>query len=1151
MSDNLQIAQQLLATQKKMLEVLELQRDVMQQQTEIIKDALSGDIDIDSGILGHLNALRKHMREMGRESNEFGDDLSSALRRASKHSDDLITSMNLSEEAFRQVEKSIPAAAFSGFSQAIWDVIARFTMFGKVGLSILSFFKDAALSIYGITNALLSIPFRIFTGMIKLASALAAEYKHIAEAFEAFRGQFGAFYNEVGVALHDSLKTAREMGKLAGLGFYSVFQDTAAAIKYFQETFAGLGPLLDQFGPEIGRAGDRFVHLAKGMGMSAEEIRAIAVNAKTFGRTVIDSMTEIANQTLQMAEAFGVSNKLLSKDVVSMISDVKTFGNTAVKSLTAAAVRVRSLGIEVKSLAGIVDKFLNFEDAARSASMLSQSFGVNLDTLGLMNSAAKDQAGLLDKLRNAMFAAGRDASKMSTAELRLLAQTTGLSEAEARLAFSMENRGKSLDVIKKKAEEAENKELSQVQMMGKLADAIERVIRVFQYESFFGAFIQGFSRGIKHAAPFISTLLNLQGALDRTREAGEAVGRAFVSHFPGVLDMLQALSKTFNPKNFAAVKSSLIKTFTTLFSDLEKLDGKKTMERFWTNLLNSFKIVTGLQSQYLWEPLRAGFLEFLSGLSKIVAGTIPQIQSVVTNGIRFFVDGVRNGFNLKAGGKTGKAVEDSASKFWSSVLEPIWLSLKDAWQDPKFQSALSDLGDLLYEKISLGLSKVWQYVFDNPKLIFGFIAGLTAFILAPSLVAGITSGMVTVAGLIGTALVTAFTASIGAVPMLIGAAIATAIAAGITFTGISVAVANGFIKLEDVFHDQAIKSIPIIGSDLSNILKEHLTNVFMTLESFGSIITGIFKGELKDEDFKQLGKSIGLGLIFGLKLALVTGPKLIGKSLIGLSFAVVKYAPTLAQAFTKVLSVVTSFFSGLVSEIPIFGRYISNALDTLTNLFSSGSNSWGKIQLLWSGFVEGLIEGWKKADFYGTIKSGFTTTLSYVSTAVVDISKGIVDGLKNGLTTIPDIIKIAFSDGLTGVKDMLGIASPSKVFKHDIGINMAAGLVLGLTDGLSGVPNLIARSIGDVDLITAVTGETSATLQRVVQQIHEINAGLEAIPALDVPVKIEKVGKVLGIKNDTLKFEFKPLNVTVNVNLTVEADKLAEVLIDTKKFVPK
>lgn len=1149
--DNIQVTQQLLAAQKKMLDILELQRDVMQQQTDIIKNALSGDIDIDSGIMGHLTSLRKTLREMGRDSDDFGDDLSSALKKVSHHSDNMLDALKDAEEGFAKVEDSIPTKIFAGFSRIVWDTKDRLTAFSKVGLSIISFFKEAAFSVYGIINALLSIPFRIFTGMIKLAGALAAEYKHIAEAFEAFRGQFGAFYNEVGLALHDSLKTAREMGKLAGLGFYSVFQDSAVAIKYFQEIFAGLGPLLDQFGPEIGKAGDRFVHLAKGMGLTSEEIRTIAVNAKTFGNTVIEQLKEVANQTLQMAESFGISNKLLAKDVVSMAADVKTFGNTAIKSLTAAAVRVRSLGLEVKSLAGIVDKFLSFEDAARSASMLSQSFGVNLDTLGLMNSAAKDQAGLLDKLRNAMFAAGRDATKMSTAELRLLSQTTGLSEAEARLAFSMENRGKSLDVIKKKAEEAENKELSQVQMMGKLADAIERVIRVFQYESFFGAFIQGFSRGIKHAAPFISTLLNLQGALDRTREAGEAVGRVFVSKFPGVLDMLNALSKTFNPKNFVSVKTSLIKTFTSLFQDLEKLDGKKTMERFWTNLLNSFKIVTGLQSEYLWEPLRAGFTKFLGGLSKIVAGTIPQIQHVITDAIRFFVDGVRNGFSLKGSSATGKAVEASANEFWSKVLEPIWLSLKDAWKDPAFQSAIKDLTTLLSEKISLGLTKVWDYLFDNPKIVLGFIAGFSAFILGPSIIAGVTSGITMFVGFVASAFVTAIASAIGATPLLIGAAISAAVVAGIGFAAASVAISRGFIKLEDVVVDQVIKTFPVIGEDLAKEFKEHITNAFMLMGSFGNILTGMFKGEIKDEDFKALGKSIGLSVMFGLKTALITIPKMTGKLLLGMAAVVIKFAPTLGQAFTKTFAVITSFFSGIASEIPVFGGLLSSIFDKLSSFFSSGSDSWGRLQIIWTGFIEGLVEGWEKADLFGTIKSGLSSLLSFVTTTTSDIAKAIVSGMKDGLLSIPDIIKNSFSIGLTGVKDIFGIASPSSVFRQDIGMNMAAGLTLGLSEGLRNVPSLIASSIGDVDLITAVTGETNATLQRVVNQIQDINHGLEAIPALDIPVKIEKVGKVLGIKNDTLKFEFKPLNVTVNIKLTVEADKLAEVLIDTNKFVPK
>lgn len=1151
MIDNVQLAQQLAAAQERILNMLEQQRTIMREQVDLVRNMTNGPTEKGGGLLSELDKLKRQLDGLGDSSDSFESKLTSAFGSVDKENTRLGRGVLSTSAFFRQLKKSAPVALLLGFAAGLQEAGERLMTLAKMGTSFLSLLKQIAESAYSVSMAIISIPFRIFSGLIRLASALAAEYKHIAEAFEAFRAQFGAFYNEAGKSLKEGIATARQMSKLAGLGFYSVFQDTAVAVKFFQEQFAGLGPLLDSYGPEIGRLGDKFVHLTKGMGLSAEELRSVASRAKASGRTLIDTLSEVANQTLQLAEQFGISNKLLAKDVVSMSADVKTFGNIAVKSLTAAAVRVRSLGLEVKSLASIVDKFLNFEDAARSASMLSQSFGVNLDTIGLMNSAAKDQAGLLDKLRNAMFAAGRDATKMSTAELRLLAQTTGLSEAEAKLAFSMSNRGKSLEEIRKQAEKAENKELSQVEAMSKLADAIERVIRVFQYESFFGAFIQGFSRGIKHSAPFIATLLDLQSALDRTREAGEAVGRMFVTKFPGVLDMLKALQRTFNSENFTKLKKSLTGTFSTLFDDLSKSDPKSAVKGFWERLKGSFKIITDVEQKELWEPLRQGFFKFLGALGSIAAGTIPLIGKAVTQTLRFFVDGLTKGFETPRG-QLAKAAEDSASKFWSVFLSPIWEALKESWHDPAFQDALGDLGTVILDLTKKALKAAGQLILDNPGIALTVVGALSAILLGPAIVSGLASGASFFGSMVVTAIGGAVVSSVGLIPMLIGGALAAAVAGAIGLGVVSVAVSQGWEGFGADFVTPFLQQIPVIGDNLSEGVKEAMKIGLSVLGSLGDVIVDALDGSGFDETrFRKLGQSIGEALMFAVKTSVVTMPKMILKGMVAVGAAIIKNAPAILSAGSKLISIVTTFMAGVASQVPVVGGMFSWFFDTVSSVFSSGSDLWISIQQGWTGFLEGIKSGWKAFDLSSMFDVAFDLAKQVVKGHVDTIALSITDGLRSGLLDIPNIIASSFQGGVDLAKSYLGIASPSEVFRRDIGLNMAAGVTTGLRQGLSDVPGLIVDSIGNVDLVSAVAGDTSVALQKIVAQVNQINRSLDMLPELDIPVKIEKVGKVLGIKNDTLKLDLKPLNLNINIKLTMEADKLAEVLIDTKKLVPR
>ena len=115
-------------------------------------------------------------------------------------------------------------------------------------------FQQVATSAVAIGVAILSIPLRIFSNLIKLSNEMAAAFKHIAEAFEAFRGKFGDLNNEIGTSMNSALDGAMEMGQ-HGIGFYSIFTDAAGAIGFFGEMFGALGPLVDTFAGEIASMG--------------------------------------------------------------------------------------------------------------------------------------------------------------------------------------------------------------------------------------------------------------------------------------------------------------------------------------------------------------------------------------------------------------------------------------------------------------------------------------------------------------------------------------------------------------------------------------------------------------------------------------------------------------------------------------------------------------------------------------------------------------------------------------------------------------------------------------------------------------------------------------------------------------------------------
>ena len=102
------------------------------------------------------------------------------------------------------------------------------------------------------------------------------------------------------------------------------------------------------------------------------------------------------------------------------------------------------------------------------------------------------------------------------------------------------------------------------------------------------------------------------------------------------------------------------------------------------------------------------------------------------------------------------------------------------------------------------------------------------------------------------------------------------------------------------------------------------------------------------------------------------------------------------------------------------------------------------------------------------IISSITSGLSGAVSAVWDIGKNIVDGLWQGIQSmaswLSENVGSFFKGIVDGAKDMLGIASPSKVFAG-IGENMGLGLGEGFTDAMQGVEKDIRGAIPtDLDM---------------------------------------------------------------------------------------
>lgn len=97
---------------------------------------------------------------------------------------------------------------------------------------------------------------------------------------------------------------------------------------------------------------------------------------------------------------------------------------------------------------------------------------------------------------------------------------------------------------------------------------------------------------------------------------------------------------------------------------------------------------------------------------------------------------------------------------------------------------------------------------------------------------------------------------------------------------------------------------------------------------------------------------------------------------------------------------------------------------------------------------------------------------------MIEIGKNIVQGLWNGIKNATDWLKgkvSEFANGiLDGMKNALGIHSPSTLFRDEVGRFMAEGIGVGFTDRLrsviSNMRNALLEQTGNLNTTVGLTG---------------------------------------------------------------------------------
>lgn len=1091
----------------------------------------------------------------------------------------------------------IGVGAIHGFEQGIRNVIA-------LSKGALGFTASLASGLFNIGASIISIPLKIFTGLVDMAASASGGANELMEAIENLRKEMGDLNKSGSKAVLETTKTLKGFSD-TGLSTWRVFGTLAERLQLMTKVAVSMGSTFGVLKQEFIDNGGALLAYQKGLGVTDEQMKALGDRAITTGQPLGKMFKDITKQTLALGQAFDIDQKLIGKDISKAVVDVKHFGSVTVKEIGQAAVYARKLGVELDKITGTLDQFETFDSAAESAAKLGQSFGVTVDAFKLME--AQSPAEQIDMLKKSFKDAGVDASTFSRQQLKLLASTTGLDEATAKQVFSMKNQGASLDEIKKKSDTAEKKTLTQTEAMSKLADSIERLVKSggSQTGSFFDQFVKGFLRGIQSTQEFRQMIMFIKRDLQTAMMAGVQLGRTFEKVFPGVKDFFGGIRDFFEPKRFTKFFADINATFTKFFKDVA------TGKYSFSELMNQLqKVFFGFfnASEPQGQKTLGAFKKFTSAMADIIGQAIPWIAQQLGKGLQGIAD-IISGKNKLSGVKAGA---EGSLGFMGTLLSPIISGLKKAWNNPEFRNGLNSF----VTEMGVMLTKIFHSS-TFKTVARTVIGGLITSLFAPVILQGALGG---IAGKIGSTVLKTLGAAVfkkggaglaekattagssrllgtaGPVGLLIAAGaaigkgvntytdqvtsvmnhsskvigagatgIVNALTLGLLPDHLMVDLANTFAKISDMVFN-ALGSV--FGEGFAASMKRKLAGTFEVFGNIYNTISKLFTGN--QADFTQAAKDLGFSLlrfvtdaleftfiqlpILFVKLTAQITSTLVGViiKLVTLQFTVLTgaidkaFGTNLSAKIQKISDDVRTSISGgaddMVKDLEKGAKKVSAATDSLENNYMRSAEDRAK-----------------------AAKAAASTQSQAQVAAIASTNKDVEKSLGSTLDdikTAKDIQKELSANGGTDFKTLIASVK-DKLAGVDFKI-LTPDQAKDLTD-TGAVTDAIKKTVDNISVFFESFGKLPATLKGAIAQLKNdgLKPAMEAVSELvklanqldsaladgnlnkvDVKAKLANVANAVGLGGKaSYTVTSKPVNITVNMTVTMNVDDIEKAMV--------
>lgn len=220
-------------------------------------------------------------------------------------------------------------------------------------------------------------------------------------------------------------------------------------------------------------------------------------------------------------------------------------------------------------------------------------------------------------------------------------------------------------------------------------------------------------------------------------------------------------------------------------------------------------------------------------------------------------------------------------------------------------------------------------------------------------------------------------------------------------------------------------------------------------EGIGSLIDTAVERLPEFLDFGvQILTAIVEGIISNLPAIIEAIPKIV----IAISEAFAEMYPTSVESGKQILGKISS---GIITAIPQLVESLPDIIIAIIDFFAknfpkiakTGGDILRKIISGIIGAIPELVSSLPK--LVKAIANGIEALMDGVKTIGKDIVRGIWDGIFSMVDWIKSKISGFFGNILGGIKGLLGIHSPSTVFRDQVGKNIGLGVAEGIEDSIS------------------------------------------------------------------------------------------------------